>query len=915
MSRYPFPSLLLACSVCLIQPASGTTTPDQVSPNGSELAWPPIANTAKPWAYWHWMGSAVDETNLVRELQRYADVGLGGMHVIPIYGARGWEDRYIQYLTPRWMEALRLTVTEARRLGMDIDMTTGTGWNFGGPDISAELSCWRVQTKLVDIQQGQEPAPIADHKSLLALLAESSDGQVTDLTERINADGRVDWKPADAGSRLRIVTFKAGQPAVKRAAPGGEGPMLNPFHRPSVDRYLKKFTDAFAAYDGPKPRAQYHDSYEYSGAAWTPDLLDEFAKRRGYRIESHRAALFGTATNDIACRVRCDFRETLSDLLLDSMTEPWANWSRRHGFVTRNQAHGSPANLLDLYAAADIPETEMFNKDRDILVSKFASSAAHVAGHPLVAAETGTWVAEHFTETLADLKRNVDDLFLAGANHIFYHGTCYSPDEAGWPGWLFYAAAQINPRNPIWRDMPTLNSYVARAQSVLQAGHPDNDLLVYWPIHDLWHDQRPLVEQLTVHHRHWLDAQPIGQITKSLWRRGYAFDLLSDRQLASARVATGRIALPGAAYQAVVVPRCRHVPLATFQRLLALAQEGATVIFDSALPDDVPGLDGLDKRRHTLKSARANIQFTSTPDASLSEAKHGLGRIMVGNVSAALRHAGARREALVDQGVLAFLRRAHNLGTDYFLLNSSTNFYEGWVPLRCKAKSVGLMNPMTGQAGWAVSRPASNDVTEVFVQLHPYESIVARASNRIPTENQHWVYANGMLSSAVELRGNWRVEFIEGGPELPSPLTTDKLTSWTELGGEHAKRFAGTARYTITFDRPRDGQTFLLDLGHVAQSARVRLNKRDIGTLIMSPFRLLLEDLKPTANMLEIEVTSTAANRIRDLDVRKANWKSFHDINFVNIAYKPFDASQWPLHPAGLLDPVRLGVTSKHWTF
>ena len=32
----------------------------------------------------------------------------------------------------------------------------------------------------------------------------------------------------------------------------------------------------------------------------------------------------------------------------------------KQGFQARNQAHGAPGNLLDLYAAADIPETESF---------------------------------------------------------------------------------------------------------------------------------------------------------------------------------------------------------------------------------------------------------------------------------------------------------------------------------------------------------------------------------------------------------------------------------------------------------------------------------------------------------------------------------------------------------------------------
>ena len=45
---------------------------------------------------------------------------------------------------------------------------------------------------------------------------------------------------------------------------------------------------------------------------------------------------------------------------------------------------------------------------------------------------------------------------------------------------------------------------------------------------------------------------------------------------------------------------------------------------------------------------------------------------------------------------------------------------------------------------------------------------------------------------------------------------------------------------------------------------------------------------------------------IRDLEQRGVAWKNFHEINFVNVHYKPFDAADWPLQPSGLLGPVRL---------
>ena len=59
-------------------------------------------------------------------------------------------------------------------------------------------------------------------------------------------------------------------------------------------------------------------------------------------------------------------------------------------------------------------------------------------------------------------------------------------------------------------------------------------------------------------------------------------------------------------------------------------------------------------------------------------------------------------------------------------------------------------------------------------------------------------------------------------------------------------------------------------------------------------------------NVLELDVTNLAANRIRDMDRRGVPWKVRRALNIVNIRYQPFDASKWPPEPSGLLGPVRL---------
>ena len=68
-------------------------------------------------------------------------------------------------------------------------------------------------------------------------------------------------------------------------------------------------------------------------------------------------------------------------------------------------------------------------------------------------------------------------MFCAGVNHMFFHGTCYSPKNDPWPGWKFYASIDMSPTNSIWRDAPYFMQYVERCQSFLQWGQPDNDFL------------------------------------------------------------------------------------------------------------------------------------------------------------------------------------------------------------------------------------------------------------------------------------------------------------------------------------------------------------------------------------------------------------------------------------------------------
>jgi len=167
------------------------------------------------------------------------------------------------------------------------------------------------------------------------------------------------------------------------------------------------------------------------------------------------------------------------------------------------------------------------------------------------------------------------------------------------------------------------------------------------------------------------------------------------------------------------------------------------------------------------------------------------------------------------------------------------------------------------------------------------------------------------VGEALPLTGPWHVEFIQGGPALPKACNVHDLATWTAFPDNPAtEAFAGTARYSLEFDLPAAPQAdgWRLDLGSVAESARVQVNGHAVGALILPPWTVDIPGdlLKPKGNRLDIEVTNLSANRIRDLDRKGVEWRIFNDINFVNIDYKPFDASNWPLRASGLLGPVSL---------
>jgi len=879
-----------------------------------------IQKEAKPWAYWWWMGNSVTPEGITANLEKYSRAGLGGLHIIPIYGEQGDESNFIDFLSPKWMEMLNFTLSEAERLGLGIDMTCGTGWPFGGPGIGQEHAAKAFE--VIELESADPFLPedlftrIGGLK-LLSLAGYDREDNYMDIPFTLDGEGKVHWTNPQPDYKVYALFQRMTGQKVKRAAPGGEGYVVDYFSKSAFQYYFQKFRKAFAEteFSSGKVRAFYNDSYEVYGAKWTPDFPEHFERLRGYSLLPHIKYFTDTTGCEESVRFKVDFLETISDLLREEFTRDWIEASHSLGKLTRYQAHGSPGNLIDLYSLSDIPETESFGRsnfpipglrqDEDYreenfgkptpFSMKFASSAANLSNRRLVSSESATWLGDHFKVSLSQVKPQMDELFVSGINHIFYHGITYSPPEKPFPGRLFYASTNFGPLSHFWNELPALNHYVANCQQILQNSSPDNDILVYFPIHDVWTktDGQSLPRMFGVHHADdWLLDSPFGHLIEDLWSSGYAFDYISDLKLEELEVRKKKVLAGNISYRAILVPDCLTMPLHTLERLHELAGKGIPVIFEKDLPGDVPGLHRLEERRQELSELKDSMRKSANTNISAAYKKD-------------LENSGIVAEGLPEKGV-SFIRKRSGDFTLYFVTNLSSSECSDWIPLSVTAESIEIYDPISSRRGLADIRPGKRG-TDIYLQLAPGES---RILTCMPEElnRQPWTYTNPDESRKIRISGKWLLTPLEGAPRLPEQVEMGPLHSWTGLG-EKWEVFSGTVTYSTTFRIQEEdaGKAFRLDLGDVRESARVKINGQDMGLLWSVPFRLTIpRGILKESNTLEIEVRNLSFNRVIDLERKGIPWKNFHEINFVNIRYEPYDASGAEPMPSGLLNPITL---------
>ena len=716
-------------------------------------------------------------------------------------------------------------------------------------------------------------------------------GSAVDLTHKLKPDGTLDWAPPSG--HWEILAFKRYAVDQSIGAAAGAGPqlVLDHFNKAAFDAHAHRVGDPLdalppAAHAG--LRATFVDSLEiFPDIYWSDGFLDQFRQRRGYDLTPYLPLILQPGwmeawtshysppyfdMPDIGERVRADYRQTVSDLMIENFVQPFADWNHAHHLLSRYQAHGAPVDILKAYGLADMPETEDLMASADTHFLRLARSAADLYGRGLVSSESLCWRSHPFDITPSQWRQRADLLFASGVTQIVEHGFPYTLHPEQWPGWHPFGPSSftpgfssfLNPANPFWAAIPDLNRYIARMQSLLRAGRNDVRVALYYGEMGYY----PGIEDQGA------NAHKPGE---DLLAGGYDYDRINEDALTLSHMESGALVTPGGAhFRAIVVPPVTALPVATARALAQYARHGLKLVFIDKLPAESRGF---------LDHAHRDTEVQGFLADAMT---HGGQIVAAASSSAALRAAGVTPNLTFVKDTVLFTEKQYGTRTAYFLHNDSIEPRQ--VEFTTQAKGgAERWDAWTGTRAPMPLGQAPGDVARVSLELDAGKSALivfdpqfTPATPEAPVPQRTIDIDAGGWSLMVDGHGHL-------GRKVQTNMTLPSLTNWRDV--PELADFAGQGTYhrNLTIDPALlgPGRHILLDLGTVHDIAALRVNGVALPLLIEAPYVADITNLaKGGDNLLEVAVSNALQNAMTD-------------------PHKPgFRALK--AQPAGLIGPVRL---------
>ena len=848
---FRFALLLLVSFAAMAQRSWQQMTVPSIREVADNFRFPPREYGAIHWAIW---GGELTRERIVQE---FDSLEANGVYIVNFGPARGMTPKY---LSPEYFALIKFAVEEARKRSMKVwiadEGTCPSG--FAGGLIKEKFPQLAMQGIVADMRvsltAGQTISMPLPPDTLGVYIENGSDHSTSVLP--MPKDGYLTWTAPSTGSDpytpnwlwdvvfvrhvyrsspTRYINREDGTyskdalyPMIDYLDPNATRAFMSTTH----EVYKQLFGDQF----GSTVLGFFGDEPDYAASIpWTPTLLDEFRKQKGYDLQPYLPLFFARELTDEAKRVKADYYDVWSGIFQNSFFGLQAEWCAKNNLEYLVHLVGEEVMMHLTKTEGDffrderyvqVPGIDNLSQLLPLTVHipdgkwqvnnnfpKLASSAAHLFGKPKAWAEGGGGLG-------IDGKYQLDFQLVRGVNTmqlrmpLVRDGMSYQPGAS--------RAGQINAPP----QAQLLASYTNRAGYLMAIGRPAAQVGLYHPANSMWMG----------------DEEADRSTTKLGWQlleHQVDWDYFDEQSLSS--VATiddgGFKNLSGQVYRAIVVPSSTVITRTGLGRFQAFVKAGGKVIFVGQTPTLV------------VDKTFLNAAKDAAPDLSFATLIEPAGDITP-RVLAALPKPDVKLDSPWQR--LTYTHRSWRDAEMYFFFNES-NKEESRM-----ATIAGHGRAQTWELGTARIHPipgatAEGDSVRFSLALGPYEAkvvVVGPVAGELRDPDPSALPG----ITLAELGGDWTLDL--NGKHMTTPLKP-----WEELG---APSFAGPATYHKQFTAPvlPAGKRLYLEIADVREYARVRVNGAIFDAQAWQPYRWDITDsLQPGSNDLEIKVYATPSGR------------------------------------------------------
>lgn len=726
--------------------------------------------SAKPHTWWHWMNGNVTKEGLKADLEAMKEVGIGGAQMFTV--DQGIPHGPVDYNSEKWREMTAYAVQEASRLGIELCIHNCAGWSSSGgpwitPENAMQVVAWSTQDVRGPSHFSAELPPIkapsiyarVDYARDIAVYAFPTpkdskkwdhflgktgvireDGLRVDTTEgpggdpipasdfvklRLNSDGKLDWDvPEGDWTILRIGHVPTGKDN-HPAPPEGDGLEVDKLSRSALDTHWAGMMAKVIAECGPLAGKVLNnsliDSYEVGSQNWTPKMLAEFKKRRGYDMEPWLPVIAGfpVESREKSERFLWDLRRTIADLYAENYFGYFGELCHRAGMKFSTEPYGNGGfDNIQVGGLADIPMGEFWVGGGTLETTKLASSVGHVYGRPVIGAESFTADDNRgkFLEEPYAAKALGDFVFCNGINRYIFHRYAMQPWLNLKPGMTMGPwGTHLERTQTWWTEAATWLKYVARCQYLLQKGRFVADALYYYG------EGAPV-------------DLPYGSGLKPTLPKGYDYDGIDASLLMKSRVENRRIVLPsGMSYAILCLPDSQFMTPKLANKIRDLVKAGAVVV--GPKPSLSPSLSSFPDCDSDLRKTADEVWGPSESQVVETSLKRpavwrtfGSGVIATDvPLSVAFKNLNLGPDfsftSPVPRAKIAYIHRKIDDADIYFVSNQQYGNVAANCSFRIRGKAPELWHADSGVIEMAPVYRSANERTVVSLNLGPAESV------------------------------------------------------------------------------------------------------------------------------------------------------------------------------------------------